>query len=73
MVIVLPSNPELMKPSAITTAPETSAFMREMWAAEAEHPVFAGSLQNFRLMLGAERPKVKRAARAKKKIGPCRS
>ncbi len=28
--------------------------MREMWAAEAEHPVFAGSLHNFKLILDTE-------------------
>ena len=41
--------------------------MREMWAAEAEHPVFAGSLQNFKLMLGAARGKGKRTVRVKHK------
>ena len=59
-----------MKPSA-NPVPQASAFMREMWAAEAEHPVFAGSLQNFKLMLGVERGKAKRTVRAKKKVqGP---
>ncbi len=56
-----------MKPST-NTFPQASAFMREMWAAEAEHPVFAGSLQNFKLMLGAESGKTKRPARVKKKV-----
>ena len=55
-----------MKPST-NTVPQASAFMREMWAAEAEHPVFAGSLQNFKLMLGAARGTSKRPAKAKKK------
>ena len=53
--------------SSTNTVPQASAFMREMWAAEAEHPVFAGSLQNFKLMLGAERGKGKHTAKAKKK------
>jgi hypothetical protein len=29
---------------------ETSQFQRELWAAEAEHPVFAGSLLKLRLL-----------------------
>ncbi len=42
------------KPASKT---RVSAFMREMWAAESEHPVFAGSLHNFKLILGAESSK----------------
>lgn len=61
-----------MKPSA-NTVPQASAFMREMWAAEAEHPVFAGSLQNFKLMLGAARSKSKRTTRVKKKASEAKS
>ena len=46
---------------------EPSQFMREMWAAEAEHPVFAGSLLNLRFMAaGAGRPKSRQPAKAKK-------
>lgn len=29
---------------------ETSPFQRELWAAEAEHPVFAGSLLKLRML-----------------------
>ncbi|MBE7494107.1 MAG: hypothetical protein HS117_04140 [Verrucomicrobiaceae bacterium] len=48
-----------------------SAFMREMWAAEAEHPVFAGSLQNFKLLALPRNTKQTRtnAARSEQKSG----
>ena len=45
-----------------------SAFMREMWAAEAEHPVFAGSLQNFKL-LAVPRNTKRVAAKSSKRAG----
>lgn len=46
---------------------EPSQFMREMWAAEAEHPVFAGSLLNLRFMAaGASKPKSKQPAKVKR-------
>jgi hypothetical protein len=45
-----------------------SQFMLEMWAAEAEHPVFAGSLFNLRCMAaGAAKPKKRPSAKAQKK------
>ncbi|MCX6855505.1 MAG: hypothetical protein NTV80_11450 [Verrucomicrobia bacterium] len=44
-----------------------SQFMLEMWAAEAEHPVFAGSLLNLRFMAaGAAKPKKRPSAKAQK-------
>lgn len=46
---------------------ETSQFMRDMWAAEAEHPVFAGSLLNLRFMAaGASKPKARQSPKARK-------
>lgn len=49
---------------------EPSQFMREMWAAEAEHPVFAGSLLNLRFMAaGAAKPKKRSPVKAQKKTG----
>lgn len=36
------------------STPPVSAFMRQLWAAEAEHPVFAGSLNNIKLILAVE-------------------
>lgn len=59
-----------MKKKTIKNLPvlETSQFMREMWAAEAEFPVFAGSLLNLRFMAaGAGRPRPKRTVKARKK------
>lgn len=59
-----------MKKKTLDNLPiiEPSQFMREMWAAEAEFPVFAGSLLNLRFMAagaGTPRPKRKVKARAK--------
>ncbi|MFN0075331.1 MAG: hypothetical protein ACKVY0_02540 [Prosthecobacter sp.] len=59
-----------MTKKAIANLPvrETSQFMREMWAAEAEHPVFAGSLLNLRFMAaGAGSSKTRPPAKARKK------
>jgi hypothetical protein len=59
-----------MKTNPVKNLPvrETSQFMREMWAAEAEHPVFAGSLLNLRFMAaGAAKPKKRSTAKAPKK------
>ena len=57
-----------MKAESKTPTPEASQFMREMWAAEAEHPVFAGSLHNFRMLMTmpAPRRKAKRIVAAQK-------
>jgi hypothetical protein len=34
-----------------TTVPSASAFMHKLWQAEAQHPVFAGSLNNVNLIV----------------------
>ena len=39
---------------------ETSQFQREMWAAEAENPVFAGSLLKLRLLTSTTPPPSRR-------------
>ena len=59
-----------MKKNFIDELPilEPSQFMLEMWAAEAEHPVFAGSLFNLRCMAaGDAKPKKRPSAKVQKK------
>lgn len=41
--------------------------MRQLWAAEAEHPVFAGSLNNVKLILAVEDKPVRKKSRTGRK------
>lgn len=54
-------------PKHTTTTNTVSTFMRELWAAEAEHPVFAGSLNNIKLFVSVENRKSAKPIKAAQK------
>ena len=45
---------------------KVSKFMRALWAAEAECPVFAGSVKNVKLLWIGTKPQARRPAKALK-------